>query len=279
MSFLITREKKETIYVHPSYQEDHPLQLLMTGITHPDPEYHIRRPAVNGLYVLEYVISGKGHVRFGDMQFSPSAGDVYFLQPYAAVDYYSDRKDPWEKVWFNLKGPLIESLCHGYGLNGLVYYHDCPLKELFFDALEEGREWRGEIYPFTAKIHRIIAALYDWKKQHPEYQKTPEGICLKEYLDQHWQEKVSLEELANLIGKSQIQVLRIFQRDWSVTPGQYLRKLRLDFACQYLENTVFSVKEISLMLGFKDEFYFSNWFKQKTGLAPQHDRESLRQGL
>lgn len=268
---------KETIYVHPLYQSDFPLRLYMTGITHPDADYHIRRPEKNGLYVLEYVISGKGHVRFGDSMFSPVAGDVYFLQPHAAVNYYSDSKDPWEKIWFNLGGPLIKSLCSGYGLDGLIYYHDCPLQELFFRAFEIGKTWNKEsCHQFAFHIHQIISALYDWKNQHPEYQKTPEGICLKEYLDRHWQEKVSLQDLAKLIGKSQVQVLRIFQRDWGDTPNNYLQKLRLNSARQYLENTILSVKEISMMLGFQDEFYFSNWFKLKSGVSPSLYREKFR---
>ena len=96
--------------------------------------------------------------------------------------------------------------------------------------------------------------LLEIKKQHPEYQKSPEGICLKEYLDQHWQEKIQLKDLAELIGKSPVQVLRIFQRDWEDTPNNYLQRLRNGFACQYLENTNFSITEIAGMLGFQDEF-------------------------
>ena len=276
MRILITKPGKETIYVHPAYQENQPLQLLMAGVTHPDPGYHISRPGNNGLYVLEYVVSGKGHVRFGDMNFSPVAGDVYFLQPYAFVDYHSDEKDPWEKVWFNIRGPLIESLCKGYGLNGLIYYRSCPLEKMFLEALALAREWHGEAHSLSLQIHRILAALHDWKKQHPEYQKSPEGICLKEYLDQHWQEKIQLKDLAELIGKSPVQVLRIFQRDWEDTPNNYLQRLRNGFACQYLENTNFSIKEIAGMLGFQDEFYFSNWFKAKNGSAPLTYRRKFR---
>ena len=118
--------------------------------------------------------------------------------------------------------------------------------------------------------------MHDWKNNHPEFQKSPEGICLKEYIDLHWQENISLRTLADLIQKSPVQTIRIFQRDWGDTPNSYLQKQRLNFACQCLENTDYSVKEVASMLDFSDEFYFSNWFKERTGTAPTFYRNKFR---
>ena len=268
---------RETIYTCPQAPDGGPLRLFSAGITHPDNTYRISRSESNGIYVLEYVIRGRGQVTCGDQHFTPEAGDVYFLQPEVAEEYHSDPDDPWEKIWFNLQGPLMDALCNAYRLHGLFYYRNCPLQAEFFRALEIVRDWRRTSAPQLAlAIHGILARLYEWRENHPELRKSPEGICLKEFLDRHWQRKISLHELAALIRKSPAQTLRIFQRDWHDTPNGYLQKQRLFFACQYLENTDDPVKVLAGVMGFKDEFYFSNWFKQRKGVSPSQYRKSFR---
>ncbi len=89
---------RETFFTCPQPQENAPLILELAGITHPDPAYRISRPASNGIFVLEYVIRGRGEIYYDDQHYSPEAGDAYFLQPHASHYYYSDPEDPWEKV-------------------------------------------------------------------------------------------------------------------------------------------------------------------------------------
>lgn len=271
------KQKKETIYLSPCENKDMPLQLQIAGITHADPGYFIKRPEKSSVYVLEYVISGKGHVHYGEKYFSPEAGDVYFLQPYAATEYYSDRKNPWQKVWFNLSGTLMAALCDAYNLRGLVYYPDCPLQEEFFQALETVRSWQSDSYSrFTLQIHNILLKLHQWKNRHQELRKSLEGIKMRNYIAAHYHEKLSIRTLSELIGRSQAQTQRIFRRDWGESPCSYWQKQRTFFACQYLENSEQSIKSLAQTLGFSDEFYFSNWFKKQTGSSPLLYRRKRR---
>ena len=249
----------ETIYTWPSPQNDAPLEILMAGITHPDTTYHMKRPKSRGIYVLEYVVSGKGHVIYENNHFSPSAGDVYFLQPHSDQEYYSAPDTPWEKIWINSRGRLMDMLCNAYNMQGLVYFPQCPVKEEFIKALDIVKN-RGEgaQLQITLQLHKIISLLHDWHFQRFDAKHSREGLCLREYLDANWQKKISIAELAAIIMKSPAQTMRIFQKDWGDTPYNYLQKLRCSYACRYLNNTEHSIKELASLLGFKDEFYFSN---------------------
>ena len=269
----------ETIYNCPQITDDLPLVPELAGITHPDTTYRISRSAACESYVLEYIIRGRGHLAYGERYFSVGAGDVYFLQPHVAHHYYSDRADPWEKVWFNLHGPLMDALCEAYRLHGAVYFPDCPLKEEFFRGLEIVRHWHeGSLEELSLQIHRILSKLHARRTRRPETEKTAEGLRLKEYLDRNFQRKVTLEELARLIRKSPAQMMRIFRQDWGDSPYNYLQKQRSVFSCRYLENTDCPIKELAGRMGFQDEFYFSNWFKRRNGLSPAAYRLRFREG-
>lgn len=174
----------------------------------------------------------------------------------------------------------MDALCDAYRLHGVVYFHHCRLEKEFLDTAELLRRQERNFYQeFALRIHRIISLIDLWRREHPEVRKSPEGIRLKEYLDANWQENISLGALASLIRKSPAQTLRIFQKDWNCSPYAYLQEQRSFLARQYLENSDYPVKILASMLGFKDEFYFSNWFKEKNGISPSAYRKRFRESL
>ena len=85
------------------------LKVWLSGITYPDSTYHVVRDEEHSYYyVLEYVVRGKGHIRFNDHYYEPQAGDVYLIQPRIQQEYWSDPDDPWEKIWFDVSVFLME---------------------------------------------------------------------------------------------------------------------------------------------------------------------------
>ncbi len=267
---------KEFLFQLPQANFPNPLHLISAGITLPDRNYRIRRESSN-LTVLEYIVSGKGHLRVEDRRYPIQAGDVYLLHPGSNHDYHADWDDPWEKIWFNLSGTLIGHLIEAYHLKDAVHFPNCPLEQEFRDALAIVQKRPTSAYTELAlALHRIFARIHEWRQQHPEMRKSPEGLKLKEYLDLHWRKPVTLEDLAEQIGRSRSQVVRIFRRDWEISPLQYLQQQRLNLARQYLENTDCKISMIAEITGFRDEFYFSNWFKEKTGVSPLFYKKGKR---
>ena len=74
---------------------------------------------------------------------------------------------------------------------------------------------------------------------------------------------------------SESQIIRIFKKDLSVSPYEYILDQKLAQARLLLRSTGLMVKEIAFQLGFCDEHYFSSLFKQKTGKTPTAYRKGL----
>lgn len=96
------------------------LYPTMSGITNPDPSYFVRR-FVNAeyehLYVLEYVISGKGHIEYGKHKYTVQAGDFYLLNRYTTPYYYADQDEPFKKIWVNIAGRFMNALAYTYQIS------------------------------------------------------------------------------------------------------------------------------------------------------------------
>lgn len=100
-----------------------------------------------------------------------------------------------------------------------------------------------------------------------------------EYLHKHFKEKVSMEKLAENTGMSTRTLHRHFKRINGSSPKEYLIKLRLNHACDLLNNSQLGIEEIAETSGFEDNNYFSRQFRKSTGLSPREFREISGRGV
>lgn len=85
-------------------------------------------------------------------------------------------------------------------------------------------------------------------------------------------DNLSLKELSDLIHRSKVQTNRIFKDAFDTTPYEFLLECKMKHAKNMLLSSNLSVKEISELLNFSDEHYFSNLFKTKIGVSPKNYR-------
>ncbi len=81
--------------------------------------------------------------------------------------------------------------------------------------------------------------------------------------------------LADECGLSHAQFIRLFRESFGQTPSEHLASLRLQRAIEMLSQTEFSVKAISEICGFENQYYFSNFFKRRVGCAPSAYRANM----
>jgi len=265
---------KENLWQLPPPSWPIPLRLDSAGITWHDPGYHVCRPEGAMYYVLEYIVSGSGTLLVDGHTYTPGADTVYLLAPGVPHKYYTDRACPWEKIWFNVSGMLIDLLLNAYSLPGTVFVHHAQETLPYFRrGLEIVQKAPANGYvELAAVLHQIIATASRLEFLGNGLPVSPEGVLLKEYLDSHWKENVTLPRLAKVVGKSPVQTLRIFSRDWSTTPYLYQQELKQKMARQYLKHSDYPVREIARLLGFSNEFHFSGWFKRHCGVSPKYYR-------
>ncbi|WP_413378568.1 response regulator [Paenibacillus taichungensis] len=80
---------------------------------------------------------------------------------------------------------------------------------------------------------------------------------------------VTLELAANVIGLNASYLSRIFKEETQRTFSEYLNQIRIDAGCKLLDSGRYSIKEISMQVGFTTHNYFFKVFKEITGLTPQ----------
>jgi AraC-like DNA-binding protein len=92
------------------------------------------------------------------------------------------------------------------------------------------------------------------------------------YMAQHLNRPLNVTELAAEAGVTTSYFFYAFKRRTGCTPKDYFTRLRMQLACQLLENNRLNVKEVAGQLGYDDPLYFSRVFKSVNGIAPTNYR-------
>ncbi|MFT3895391.1 MAG: substrate-binding domain-containing protein [Anaerolineales bacterium] len=93
------------------------------------------------------------------------------------------------------------------------------------------------------------------------------------YLHQNYRRAISRWEIAEAVGVSEDYLSRVFTRELSISPWDYLNRYRVLQSKQLLMNTTDTIGTIAQRVGFKDQAYFSRVFHKITGMSPQVYRD------
>ena len=170
-----------------------PFNNALIGITYPDPEYEIKRPASNPITVFEYVLEGEGEIFLNGKWLTVSAGDIYILRHGEDHHYRSSARNPWEKIWINYVADYLLAFLDAYGINSGIYR--CENAKAYFLQLFEltkGESGAKNVHlTISELVHKIIHALASERltESSDEYR-------IREALNASVYEKLSLDELA-----------------------------------------------------------------------------------
>jgi AraC family transcriptional regulator len=91
-----------------------------------------------------------------------------------------------------------------------------------------------------------------------------------DYIHDHLDRDIKLEDLAQLLGMSQFHFSRVFKQSIGISPYQYLLKQRVERAKQLLkQREERSILDIALACGFNSHSHLSKQFRQLTGMTPK----------
>ncbi len=99
----------------------------------------------------------------------------------------------------------------------------------------------------------------------------------EEYLQQHFDGDISIDNLAERVGMGPRNFIRRFKAATGRVPGAYIQTLRVSAAKELLETGTSSIQTVSSKIGYEDIGFFRNLFKRHTGMTPGEYRDRFSQ--
>lgn len=155
-----------------------------------------------------------------------------------------------------------------------------PVLGLLLDMKEELHEKRAY---YAEKLNMKIseALIRHMRLSASGAVERPDDSLLyaRSFMDEHFCQKISIEDLAAMVGYSYHHFRHLFKHKFGVSPIRYLIDQRLDKARGLLRHTELPVTSVALECGFSNDAQFCTIFKRETGETPLAFRRNPSGGL
>jgi AraC family transcriptional regulator len=98
-------------------------------------------------------------------------------------------------------------------------------------------------------------------------------VQARDLLHAQFSESISLTDIAGAVGVHPVYLAAEFRRRFGSTVGEYVRRLRVEYACKEIAGSDASLAQIALMAGFSSQSHFAKTFKRLTGMTPLEYRK------
>ncbi len=265
--------KKETRTV--VYDEKLRLEAYrFEGIEQPFPSHF------HEYYVIGFVEEGERVLSCRDREYAIEEGSILLFNPGDSHACVQSDGGTFDYRGLNISKEIMLDLTEEVtgkrelpGFRENVIYDEeaaCLLRPLHEMVMKEAGEFKKEetlllllsylIQNYGQPSHRCI----------PECRKEIEKAC--EYMEEHFAERIYLDQICRFAGLSKSTLLRAFTKEKGVTPYRYLETIRISEAKKLLSEGIPPV-EAGARTGFSDQSHFTNYFNQFIGLAPGTYRE------
>lgn len=172
-------------------------------------------------------------------------------------------------------------------LRSLRLYAQDPNKSAHFScgstlqlALKMYKEFRSmdELSPLVIEglTLELLAETFRDARRDSEPIDPPWIRRVRDLLHVRFNESFLVPEIAESVGVHPVHLSRVFRRHFGCAVGEYVRRLRVDFACRELSHSRKPLAEIAATAGFCDQGHLSRTVKHFTGMTPAEYRSAFR---
>lgn len=150
---------------------------------------------------------------------------------------------------------------------------------LIYDALYHWAKYhRNEKHTKQPAENLLIEVFEKYLKQRTHGKKIPAWVKeLKDIIQDQVDTHITLKQLSKDVDIHPAYLSREFSRYFeNLSFGEYIRKLRIEKAINYLNTSSYSLTRIAYLTGFSDQSHFSRIFKKQTGKNPSAYRKNLK---
>lgn len=235
-----------------------------------------------------FILTGQGRFRIDDRIYEVTEGDLVILNPKVKHEmlmmegssasnthYFVAMSD------FQLKGMGQNSLPEPK--NGPILHTSGELRQRIFricSSMEaENAVCRpGRYYMLRSYVVQLLLLLI---REEVEPVECMDGYAFESvnkkyvveqilnYFEEHYNEKISLDQIADNMYLSPFYISKIFKSETGDTPIRHLINIRLERAYELLKNGwMGSIQEAAACVGYEDAYHFSKVFKKRYGVTP-----------
>lgn len=239
----------------------------------------------DNICLIQYTLKGEGTIKIDNIFYTLKPNDAFLIDIPSNSRYYLPKHSSfWEFIYLEFSYECLPFMRKIYQNNGPILKINISeklIKQLF------------DIY--TKALHNQIKTFfentriaYDLWINLTEYAlnlstaKMSKIDYVKRYIDQnYYKNELTLDLIADNIGISKYYMCKEFHKKYGISPGKYLREIRISNACRLLTtNDNYTLQKIAQSVGYSNDNYFGKVFKAEKGISPaKYKKKSTKYDL
>ncbi|WP_299434905.1 AraC family transcriptional regulator [uncultured Maribacter sp.] len=235
-------------------------------------------------FIFIYCTKGKGEIILNGSRTLISPNQFFIIPKDVKHEYSADESNPWSIYWIHFNGVMALELYKRYASTNTKNYRNIPFSikkiELFdkiFNLLNMNYLENQIEYANLLSLNFINSFIYndiESGKTSPNHDTLIHLI--KNFLINNLDNNYTLDEIASKFNYSKSYLHTKFKNKTGYPVMVFFKLKKIQKACEYLNYTDLSIKEISFMIGYEDPLYFSRIFKNYMGMSPRIYKQNLR---
>ena len=272
----------KTIFLQASFenadytQSDKPIVVGVCGQYKPveKEKISVRYPEGRVGFRLYYVAMGHAHFRSGCRSMTVGPGHLVFCRPLKSQSMSLQRQDHPDVYMIELHGTLVDPILKALTLrDSFVSFVGMQTTfTLLFDKLIREASNADFVTGLLCSgiAMELLAEFGRGMSREPVVLADTE-LSIRQSVEEmtmNFAANDSVDEYARRCNMSVSYYIRQFKAFTGRSPQQFIIGMRMNRACQMLEDTSFRISEVAQHIGYENPLYFSRLFKKMTGESP-----------
>lgn len=242
------------------------------------------RPKGRMDFQIIYITAGCGHFHFDNPENETivPAGNIVLFRPKELQKYEYYGKDKTAVYWVHFTGSDVRNILRKYGFAdgrrvfavGTLPEYEQIFKRMITE-LQRCQDHYEEVLSMQLR-HLLIIFQRELAREHVmknDYLDREMNTAML-YFGENYNRDISIEDYAASRGMSVSWFIRSFKKYTGTTPMQFIVNARINNAQLLLETTSYSINEISKIVGYENQLYFSRLFHKIKGYSPRDYRKT-----
>ena len=232
---------------------------------------------------LFYIVGGRGQFLIQDQLYPVNANNLVIINPNVPHTEVSLNAQPLEYIVLGIEGVELASSEQSDGrFSMLDHFESVEISGCLRNILREmeqkstGYEDVCQAYMEILIIRLMRSTALSVPTQPQQISANRQCAAVKRYIDQHFKETLTLDQLAEEAHMNKFYLSHAFKQEFGVSPINYLISCRIEESKYLLAETDLSISQIAQLLNFSSPSYFSQVFRRTQGVSPVEFRQSTK---
>ena len=232
---------------------------------------------------LFYIVGGKGQFLIQDQLYPVDANNLVVINPNVIHTEVSLNAQPLEYIVLGIEGIELQTRDTANGQFSILdHFESVEISSCLRNILRE-TELKNTGYEDVCQAYMEILLIRLMRNIALAIPSEPQSVsanrqcaAIRRYIDLHFKEALTLEQLAEESHMSKYYLSHTFKREYGVSPINYMISRRIEESKYLLVETDLSLSQIAQLLGFSSLSYFSQVFHRTQGISPKEYRQNQK---